>query len=151
MYPKTVEFRINLEKKGNVRIVMLRLEYLNPTNIYSMLDNKHGSKSEFEINELLKKAINQQESKQEEYRSAYESLKEMGENHDMVSFADAYHALIETANSISFCSIKRAKIRKFKQRLRLHQLRLEANSWVIQYCHEKLKVFKTSKMRLLCN
>ena len=110
-----------------------------------MLDNKHDSKSHIEFKDLLKKALRHQAKQQEHNLSAIKSLTEIGENVQVMSLTEAFQALMETADSIRFCSMRRARIRKLKQRVRFHQIRLEVNSWTIQYLQEKIERFESGK------
>jgi hypothetical protein len=148
MDQKTVVFRIDLEHKRNVRVRMLHLEHLNKTYVDSILEKRHASKSESDFIELLQKAQMNEESKKNDFSRAYESLTKLGEIVEILPLDATYHALIETANSTRFCSVRSAEIRTLKQQLRLHQIRLESNAWYLQYYQEKLQNFEIARKRL---
>jgi len=152
MYPikriHTVEFYINLENRGRCRVTMLNLEQLNKSNVYSVLEKRHYSKSESQFIQLLQDERKYEETVQNEFFRANENLIKLGEIVEILPFAEAFQALISTAYSTLFYSVRSAEIRTLKQRMRYHQIRLEYKAWCIQYYKEKLHDFEISKKRL---
>jgi hypothetical protein len=148
MNSKTLEFIINIENKGNFLMTIPSLEHLNKSYVFSMLEKRHYAKSESEFIQLLHHAKKYEEEEKNDFSRAYESLIKLGEIVEILPFAEAYRALIETANSTRFYSVRSAKIRTFKQLLRYHQICVESQAWVIQYFQEKLHDFEIAKRRL---